>query len=263
MPHPFFLVDAFAHAPFTGNPAGVVLLDAEADAEWMQRVGMEVHQAETAFVWPLGGGRFGLRWFTPTVEVDLCGHATLASAFALWHAGRVPPTEAIRFETKSGELVCTRLDDGRIELDFPAETPHAESDAAVAALVPGATFLGANRMDWFAELPTEADVLAYQPDFAAIDALGMRGLLLTARAEREGVDFVSRFFAPQSGVDEDFVTGSAHCALAPYWAEKLGRTALTGFQASSRGGFVGVELRGERVALRGHAKLAIEGQLLA
>lgn len=262
---PLFVVDAFTRRAFAGNPAGVCLLDSPREADWMQAVAAEMRHSETAFLVPEGEA-WRLRWFTPTVEVDLCGHATLASAHVLFSTGRA--AESVTFRTGSGELVCQRSDGG-IAMDFPAE-PIAEAalgedDWLVAKVSKtlGAGFVGRNRMDWLFELPDEPTVRALEPDFAAIRSLGMRGLIVTARSDRPEFDFVSRFFAPQSGVDEDPVTGSAHCALGPFWAERLERTALLGAQLSARGGAVGVQVRGDRVTLTGHAVTVVAGELLA
>ena len=247
---PFYLVDAFASEPFTGNPAGVCVLEGPADEAWMQRVGFEMNQAETAFVWPIEGG-FSLRWFTPTVEVDLCGHATLAAASILGTPAR--------FLTRSGWLTA----EGRgeeIVLDFPAE-PAEPWDAPFD--IPTAVWKGRNRMDWFVILESEQAVRDYEPDFEHIQRQGMRGLCITAPASMANVDFVSRFFAPQSGVPEDSVTGSMHCGLACLWADRLDRTAMVGYQASKRGGLVGVELFGDRVKLAGRATRVVEGVLWA
>jgi PhzF family phenazine biosynthesis protein len=257
-----FLVDAFCDGPGSGNPAGVCPLEAEPDERWMQLVARELNQAETAFLWPEGGA-FRLRWLTPTVEVDLCGHATLASAHALWSEGLLAPALPARFATRSGTLVCTPLDDGRIEMDFPEKRPQPSAPLAGLLDVLGSAprWVGANRMDWFVELADESAVRTLRPDHAAIARLGLRGLIVTARADAGAAhDFVSRFFAPQSGVPEDHVTGSAHCALAPYWCERLGRPVLTGFQASARGGRVEVEPRDGRVLLRGRARTTLAGE---
>jgi predicted PhzF superfamily epimerase YddE/YHI9 len=254
-----YLVDAFAHAPFTGNPAAVCLLNDEPEESWMQSVAAEMNQAETAFVWPQNG-QFELRWFTPTVEVDLCGHATLASAHVLYEEGHLSTGTEARFQTKSGILACKRAGN-RIEMDFPVEVPAACAlpDGGAGQMLSHAVWTGKNRMDWFVELPSEKDVLGFQPEFALIESMGMRGLIVTARADRQGADFVSRFFAPQSGIPEDNVTGSAHCALAPYWAAALSRNPLTGYQASRRGGFVYTEERGDRVVLGGRARTVVAG----
>jgi predicted PhzF superfamily epimerase YddE/YHI9 len=283
VPQPIFLVDAFASGPFTGNPAAVCPLEHEPDAEWMQSVAMEMNQAETAFFWPVAGG-YGLRWFTPACEVDLCGHATLASAHVLFaessgvrrfgssEVRTSEPSNAIRFFTKSGELVCRQVEGG-IEMDFPAEPPtEVEPFSVVGALGVQPVWMGANRMDWFFELASADELLALRPDMAAVKALGRRGVCVTAGAsggsEVRGFGgaapaphFLSRFFAPQSGIDEDPVTGSAHCALGPYWAEKLGRTNVVGYQASRRGGTVRVDVRGDRVGLTGTAVTTLVGEL--
>lgn len=245
---PFFLVDAFAHGPFTGNPAGVVLLESPLEDTVMQAVGSEINQAETAFVWP-EGDRFRLRWFTPATEVDLCGHATLAAAHALGHD--------VEFNTRSGVLTARKSALGW-ELDFPAE-PFEQDVASVPGLTPRWT--GRNRMDLLALLDDEDAVRTYVPDFSAIADIQARGLIITAPAKDEGVDYVCRFFAPQVGVPEDPVTGSAHCGLGPFWCAKLGKTEIVGYQASARGGYVRTEMRGERVQLSGRAVIVVEGVL--
>lgn len=259
------LVDAFCDGPGSGNPAGVCPLESAPDERWMRLVALEMNQAETAFLWP-EDDLWRLRWFTPTVEIDLCGHATLASAHVLWSEGLLAHATPARFATRSGELVCARLADGRLELDFPEQTPleHGEPDGLRAVLERAPRWVGASRMDWFVELQSEDDVRALRPDPAAVARLGRRGLIVTSRA-RAGADhdFVSRFFAPQSGVPEDHVTGSAHCALAPFWCERLGRPVLTGYQASARGGRVEVEPRKGRVLLRGRARTTLAGEWLA
>ncbi len=248
---PFYLIDAFAQTPLSGNPAGVCVLDAPIDESWMQRVAAEVNQAETAFLWPIDGG-WSLRWFTPTVEVDLCGHATLAAASVL------PGSEA-RFFTRSGWLTA-QMDGSQIVLDFPAEPIE---EAATPFDLPGSVWEGRNRMDWFVVLESEAAVREFVPNMAAIAENGMRGLCITAKGEMPNVDFVSRFFAPQSGVPEDSVTGSTHCGLACLWADRLGLQRMTGYQASLRGGLVGVERKKERVLLSGTVHRVVEGVLCA
>lgn len=256
MSQPIFVVDAFASEPGTGNPAGVCVLSSAASEEWMQKVAMEMNHAETAFLVPRGGSEWDLRWFTPVREVDLCGHATLASAWVLFQA---PSSgDSFDFHTRSGVLTASRKGE-QIELDFPAE-PASElpiSDAIKAICDP--VWFGQNRMDYIVELGSEAEVKALNPDMAKVRELGQRGLIVTARGE--SYDFVSRFFAPLFGVDEDSVTGSAHCCLAPYWAAKLGKNPLTGFQASKRGGLVGVEVVGDRVKLRGQAVITLKGMI--
>lgn len=260
---PCFHVDAFARAAFGGNPAAVCLLERARPARWLQAVAAEMNLSETAFVQPLARG-FRLRWFTPKVEVALCGHATLASAHVLWSEGIAPAAAELRFRTKSAVLTARRRGDA-IELDFPARPARRAAGRAGAAL---AKALGAKPRavvaagdDMLVELASERAVRALAPDFAALAKLPVRGVIATAAADR-GHDFVSRFFAPAVGVPEDPVTGSAHCALAPYWAAKLGKATLRGFQASARGGEVECELAGDRVLLRGRAVTVTRGQLL-
>ncbi len=260
-----FWIDAFASQPFTGNPAGVVPLDAWPADALMQRIAFENGLAETAFFVRTGADRFALRWFTPTVEVDLCGHATLASAFVVFHElGQAG--DRITFDSRSGPLVVTRHSDGFLELDFPATPPRAEDDAALRATVSAAiggasvTWLGRSPFDLLAVLPDAAAVRAVAPDLPRIAALGGRGLIVTA-AGGDGTDFVSRFFAPQAGVPEDPVTGSAHCALTPYWAARLGKTTLRARQVSPRGGDLLCTLAGERVKLAGRAVPYLRGEL--
>jgi predicted PhzF superfamily epimerase YddE/YHI9 len=254
-------VDAFTAVPFQGNPAAVCLLERERDAAWMQLVAREMNLAETAFLSPEGDG-YRLRWFTPTVEVDLCGHATLATAHVLLELGKAHASGIIRFQTRSGELTARR--DGEfIEMDFPAEPAIAVAppDGLVDALRAKPLFVGRNRMDYLVEVGSADDVRAIQPDFGALRQLSVRGVIVTARSDDGVHDFVSRFFAPGAGVDEDPVTGSAHCCLAPYWAEKLGRTDMAGYQASARGGTVHVRYRPPRVLLRGQAVTVLRGEL--
>jgi PhzF family phenazine biosynthesis protein len=264
MPVTIFQVDAFADRPFAGNPAGVCVLPAWRADGWMQAVAAEMNVAETAFLVPRRDD-FDLRWFTPAVEVDLCGHATLASAHALWETGRLAPSAAARFHTKSGLLTCTRVGD-RIEMDFPAEPPAAADPHPdlLRSLAIEPRWVGRNRMDFFAELPDESAVRALAPDLTLLAQLPCRGVIVTARADAAtGADFVSRFFAPQSGVPEDPVTGSAHCALGPFWQERLGKAELVGYQASRRGGFVHVRCAGERVILGGQAVTVLRAELVA
>ena len=258
-----YQVDAFAERPFEGNPAGVCLLERPAPEPWMQAVAAEMNLAETAFLVPRGGGAFDLRWYTPTVEVDLCGHATLASAHVLWERGLVAPGDAPEFHTRSGLLRAWREDE-LIRMDFPSEAVAACAAPAelAAALGTPFSFVGKNRMDWLVELADEHAVRTVRPDLRLLAAVGMRGVIVTSSAAAPGVDFVSRFFAPAAGVDEDPVTGSAHCALAPYWAAKLGKTGLTGYQASARGGTIRCTLAGDRVVLGGHAVTILRAQLL-
>jgi predicted PhzF superfamily epimerase YddE/YHI9 len=257
-----FVVDAFTDRAFSGNPAGVVLLDAPAEPGWMQCVAAEMRHAETAFV-VVGDdrGELGLRWFTPAVEVDLCGHATLASAAALSHIGRRGP---FRFATRSGTLTAQPTDSG-FALDFPAKpvTPRPAPVGLTEALQVKALGVHGNGMDLLVEVADAATVRGLQPDIAALAEVECRGVIVTAAADTDADhDFVSRFFAPRVGVDEDPVTGSAHCALAPFWAQRLGCDRLTGVQLSPRGGRVNVQIAGERVGLNGSAVVVLAGDLL-
>jgi predicted PhzF superfamily epimerase YddE/YHI9 len=264
---PLYQVDAFTEEPFAGNPAAVCLLDADADPGWMQRVAAEMNLSETAFLRPGGEpGRYRLRWFTPTVEVELCGHATLASAHVLWSEGLAPAGRPLRFDSAGGPLAARPGDGGGIWLDFPA-TPAAPADPPAGlldALGGGpARWVGLGRLDWLVELADEAAVRRLAPDPRRLEGLGSRGVIVTAAADGGGgYDFVSRFFAPGAGIDEDPVTGSAHCALGPFWAGRLGRDELTGFQASARGGLVRVRPAGDRVLLGGRAVTVLRGQLV-
>ncbi|MBO0698336.1 MAG: PhzF family phenazine biosynthesis protein, partial [Zavarzinella sp.] len=212
MPIPLFLVDAFTDRPFAGNPAAVCLPDGERDSTWMQSVAVEMNQAETAFVRPRRDGDWDLRWFTPVVEVELCGHATLASAHVLWETGRVARDRPVRFHTQSGVLTCT-LANGRIEMDFPAEPATPVQAPAEEAFALGATpvFVGRNRMDMLVVLGTAEEVRQLAPDMGQVARIKTRGVIVTAKSDRPDADFVSRFFGPQSGIAEDPVTGSAHC----------------------------------------------------
>ncbi|MER7544171.1 PhzF family phenazine biosynthesis protein [Actinomadura sp.] len=273
------VVDAFADRPFTGNPAGVCLLRDAADAEWMQRVAAEMKHSETAFVRPLGdpgGGTggdradFELRWFTPVTEVALCGHATLAAAHALYETGAFAPDRPIRFRTlRSGVLTVTRADGGALSMDFPAcpARPVETPGGLAAALGADVLRTGRNEQnDLLAEVADEATVREIAPDVRALAEIDARGVIVTAQADPgRAHDFTSRFFAPRvlPGDAEDPVTGSAHTALAPYWAARLGRDTLTGYQASARGGHVRVSLRGDRVALSGTAVTVLDGAFSA
>jgi PhzF family phenazine biosynthesis protein len=263
-----FQVDAFTGSAFGGNPAAVCLLPGPAEPAWMQRVAAEMNLSETAFLEPRDGG-YGLRWFTPAVEVALCGHATLASAHVLYETGLARPGEAIRFDSASGTLTA-RQDGPAIALDFPA-TPAREAGpppdvlAALGVIPPvtGPAWTGRSRDDLLIVLAAEEEVTALAPDFGKLAAAGGRGIIVTAPTSRSDADFVSRFFAPAVGVAEDPVTGSAHCTLAPYWCGRLGRAALTGYQASARGGTVRVRLAGDRVILTGQAVTVLTGELTA
>jgi PhzF family phenazine biosynthesis protein len=258
---PIAQIDAFADRPFTGNPAAVCVLEGPAPEPWMRDVAMEMNLSETAFLHPEGED-WRLRGFTPAVEVALCGHATLASAHLLWEDGRLAPDAVARFHTASGPLTARRAD-GWIEMDFPAK-PEQEADppaGLIEALGARPLYVGRSQFDLLVELESEAAVRALTPDIGLLRGVECRGVIVTARAGTGEADFVSRFFAPRAGVDEDPVTGSAHCVLAPFWSHRLGRAELTGYQASRRGGVVRVRHEGERVALIGRAVTVLRGHL--
>lgn len=267
---PLYWIDAFTPKVFAGNPAAVVPLESWPADRVMQQIAFEHGLAETAFFVRTGPDRFHLRWFTPELEIDLCGHATLASAFAVFNQlGQTG--DRITFDSRSGPLLVTRRTDGpdgaggRLELDFPAR-PAAEVPPAQVppALLPGLggpppQWIGKSR-DYLCVYPAAADVLALKPDFNALNQIDVIGIIATAPGA-DGVDFVSRFFAPNCGVPEDPVTGSAHCTLVPYWAERLGQTRLRARQVSARGGELLCELAGDRVKMAGHCALYLRGEI--
>ena len=260
--HGLFCVDAFADRIGTGNPAGICLLDRPADPRWMQRVAREMNLSETAFIVSENDG-FGLRWFTPRTEVDLCGHATLAAAHILWEEGYLGGDDPARFFTKSGVLSAQRAED-RIELDFPVvpEAPAPSPHGLSRSLGVRPTYTGKNRFDYLVEVASEQDVRTITPDFLGLSRIPMRGVIVTSRASTPGFDFVSRFFAPSVGVNEDPVTGSAHCCLAQYWQKKLKKNSLTAYQASERGGVLGIRLETpDRVIITGKAVTVWNGLL--
>jgi PhzF family phenazine biosynthesis protein len=258
------LIDAFANGPFTGNPAAVTLLDAPRDAVWMQRVAMEMNQAETAFLQRQDDG-FSLRWFTPRAEVDLCGHATLASAHYLWAAGHLATADVARFTTRSGWLTARRGSDGGITIDLPAISSRPVASPAGLADALGVTPREVLRGDFdlLCVLDDAATVRALKPDFAQLAQIDARGVLVTAPSDAAGIDFVSRCFFPDLGIPEDPVTGSAHCAFATYWREQLGRDEMVGYQASTRGGTLRCTVKRDRVELTGHAVTTLSGEFLA
>lgn len=262
MPVPLYVVDAFTAQAYRGNPAAVCLLEAAKEASWMQQVAAEMNLSETAFLVPQGDS-YLLRWFTPKVEVDLCGHATLASAHLLWATERVPSGQPIKFHTKSGLLTAKRQGEW-IEMDFPAE-PVADATippALAEGLGTTIKYVGLNRHDYLVEVANESTLRALKPDLGMLAILPVRGIIITCPSQKPEFDFVSRFFAPLAGVAEDPVTGSAHCALGPFWASRLKKEELIGFQASARGGVVKVRAEGNRVALGGQAVLVCRGELL-
>ena len=256
-------VDAFTNHPFCGNPAAVCVLEKAGDEAWMQAVAREMNLSETAFLVPRTDG-YDLRWFTPAVEVDLCGHATLAAAHVLWESGALPADEEARFHSHSGLLKAKREGDW-IYLDFPA-TPAADAQAppalvnalGVTPLYTGKSALG----DYLIEVDSEATVRATNPDFGLLAKVPARGVMVTSLSSDAGFDFVSRFFAPRAGINEDPVTGSAHCCLGPYWEKRLGKKTLLAFQASARGGCVRVRVEDDRVVLGGQAVTVLRGELV-
>ena len=261
---PIFIVDAFTERPFAGNPAGVVFLHEPRDDSWRQAVAAELRYSETAFLEPAGPGAWNLRWFTPTVEVDRCGHATLAGAHVLWESGRLATRVPARFVTRCGELAAVRLGDGRIELDLPADPvrPIEPPAGLGAALGCEPVFVGSGAANVLVELASAADVRRLAPDQAWLAASLPDGLIATALADVPGAAIVSRYFCPVAGIPEDPVTGSAHCALAAHWAPRLG-PSFRAFQVSARGGVLDVTLRGDRVGVAGRAVTRVEGTLRA
>jgi PhzF family phenazine biosynthesis protein len=262
--NPIFHVDAFTDRLFAGNPAAVCFLEEEHPDAWLQNIAREMNLPETAFL-RSNGPHWSLRWFTPSVEVDLCGHATLASAHVLWESGRAASDATLRFDTRSGLLSAARRGDV-IELDFPAE-PAQPSPAPPGLLdalgIAAPRFAGRNRLDSMIEVSSEREVRSLEPDFRRLGSAcaGTRGVIVTAACETADFDFVSRFFAPAAGIDEDPVTGSAHCCLGPFWSARLGKKELLGYQASSRGGTVAVRMNGSRVILGGRAVTVARGSL--
>jgi PhzF family phenazine biosynthesis protein len=259
-PLPLLQIDAFTSIPFKGNPAAVCFLDAPRPDDWMQAVAIEMNLSETAFLLPEKDG-YRLRWFTPGGEVDLCGHATLASSHALYETGRLKLEETAQFYTRSG-LLTARQENGWIALNFPVTLvkPVEPPPGLLPALGIKPCFVGKSQFDFFIELTSEDEVTSLKPDFYALKNLSTRGVIVTSTSAK--YDFTSRFFAPGLGIDEDPVTGSAHCALAPYWAEKLGKRHFNAYQASRRGGILKVTLDGERVLLSGQAVTVMSAQLL-
>jgi PhzF family phenazine biosynthesis protein len=264
---PFAQVDAFSAEPFRGNPAAVFILNGDSETSWMQRVAGEMRVANTAFVRarPAGDG-FDLRWFTPRVEVQLCGHATLATAHVLWERGILMRGAVARFHTASGVLTAA-ANDGWIELDFPATPveplpgPPGVVPDLVAALGVDATWIGRSAFDYIVQVEHEDAVRAVRPDLPRLASIGGRGVIVTAPAASPDADFVSRFFAPAVGVDEDAATGSAHCCLGPFWAERLGKVTMVARQLSEREATIRVAVRGDRVRVAGQAVTVINGSL--
>jgi PhzF family phenazine biosynthesis protein len=263
MAQEIFQVDAFTNQPFAGNPAAVCILPQPGSDRWMQNVAKEMNLSETAFLHKQVDG-FNLRWFTPATEVDLCGHATLASAYILWEMGYLPQYEQARFHTLSGLLTAKREGDW-IELDFPAKVAtklDVTADDLIKALGATPQYVGKNNMDYLLELDSEETVRNLKPDFGLLKSLPVRGVIVTSKATSPDYDFVSRFFAPGVGIDEDPVTGSAHCCLGPFWRDRTGKDNFVAYQASARGGVIKVSCRGERVLLSGQAVLVLRGEIV-
>ena len=258
----YHLVDAFTAEPFAGNPAAVYVLDRWRDDAWLQRVAREMNQSETAFLVRQSGG-FDLRWFTPLVEVDLCGHATLASAHILWTTATVPIDQPINFLTRSGKLTAARAG-AQIELDFPllTEEPSDAPPGLIESIGVAPIYVGRSRHDYLVEVGSEAEVRAASPNFSRLAAVATRGVILTAQSSSGEFDFVSRFFAPAAGIDEDPVTGSAHCCLADFWRKRLKKDSFRAYQASPRGGVVSVRIAEERAILGGEAVTVARGELM-
>ncbi|HUL45322.1 MAG TPA: PhzF family phenazine biosynthesis protein [Bacteroidota bacterium] len=260
---PIYHVDAFVtEKPFSGNPAGVCILERPANEDWMKGIAREMNLSETAFLDRRSDG-FNLRWFTPTVEVALCGHATLGSAHVLWERKYLGPDDRGIFHTKSGVLTAVKQEN-RITLDFPAKDaePIQPPSSLLTALGVTALYTGKNQFDYLVEVGSDSEVLQASPNFSLLRSLSVRGVIVTARSSTPGYDFISRFFAPGSGIDEDPVTGSAHCALGPYWQKKLKKDTFVAYQASARGGILSVRVNGDRVSLAGRAVTVMQGEVL-
>jgi PhzF family phenazine biosynthesis protein len=257
-----FQVDAFTEKPFRGNPAAVCILPGPCDPTWMQSVAKEMNLSETAFLDKQEDG-FNLRWFTPAVEVDLCGHATLASAHILWEMGLLNPQEQARFHTRSG-LLTAEIREGQIELNFPAnpDEPASAPPELMGALGVTPQYVGRSKFDYLIEVDSEESVRNIRPDFTLLKTVSVRGISVTSVATSSGYDFISRFFAPRVGVNEDPVTGSAHCTLGPFWSKKLGKNEFIAYQASERGGVLRIRVAGDRVYLGGRAVTILRGELV-
>jgi len=257
-----YQVDSFTDKPFSGNPAGVCIMDELQDEGWMQNVAREMNLSETAFLHKRAEG-YNLRWFTPAVEVALCGHATLASAHVLWEIGLLEPGEQAIFHTLSG--ILTAKQKGKwIEMNFPAtkEEPAITPSGLIEALGVPVKYVGKNQFDYLVEVESEEIVRNINPDFGLLLSVAARGIIVTSLADSDEYNFVSRFFAPIVGVNEDPVTGSAHCCLSPFWSKRLGKNELVGYQASARGGVVKVRYAGDRVYLGGQAVTVLRGELV-
>src|SRR6266480_1022598 len=257
-----YQVDAFTEKPFSGNPAAVCIMDELQGESWMQNVAREMNLSETAFLHKQAEG-YNLRWFTPTVEVELCGHATLASAHVLWELRLLKPGEEAIFHTLSG-LLAAHQKGKWMEMNFPAklEEQAIAPDGLIEALGVAVKYVGKNQFDYLVEVESEEIVRNIKPDFGLLQSVAARGVIVTSLAGSDEFDFVSRFFAPNVGVNEDPVTGSAHCCLSPFWSKRLGKDELVGYQASARSGVVKVRYAGDRVFLGGQAVTVLRGELM-
>lgn len=257
-----YQVDAFTNEYFSGNPAAVCILKEARDDQWLANVAKEMNLSETAFLYKQDEG-YNLRWFTPSSEVDLCGHATLASAHILWEQNHLNKSEVAKFYTHSG-LLTAKLNEDWIELDFPSlpEQESSVSSKLIEALGVKPKYVGKSKFDYLVEVESEKIVRDMKPDFTLLATIPIRGIIVTSIADTGEYDFVSRFFAPEVGVFEDPVTGSAHCCLGPYWQKKLGKNKFLAYQASERGGFLKVNVCGERVKIAGQAITVLEGEIL-
>jgi len=261
---PIVTVDAFTNQLFAGNPAAVCMLPEPRPDEWLRHLAREMNLSATAFL-VRRDDEFDLRWLTPTVEIDLCGHATLASAHVLWEEGHLPRGAQARFHTRSGLLTAERHGEW-IELDFPVQrgVPAEPLPSLLSGLgITAARAITKNRLDYLVEVESEAELRAVKPNHTLLRQIPVRGVIVTARSDSPSFDFMSRFFAPASGIDEDPVTGSAHTALGPYWGAKLGKSEMTAYQASARGGIVRLRLAGDRIVLGGQAVTVTRATLVA
>ncbi|TDL84755.1 PhzF family phenazine biosynthesis protein [Vibrio vulnificus] len=255
------IINTFTDQPFKGNPAAVCLLTGEMDSEWMQRMAKEINMPVTAFI-HFHKAEWQLRWFTPSIEIPICGHGTLASSFFLWGKGYVSRDRPIVYQTKSG-LLTARFVDGMVQLEFPSliEQETAAPELLIKALGVVPVYVGQNKWDYLVEVQSEEIVRNIKPDIDSIAQLPIRGIIVTSRSDSSEYDFVSRFFSPAQGLDEDHVTGSAHCCLGPYWKRKLDKSIFIAYQASERGGLLKVEVTEDTVKLSGHAVTIFEGNV--
>lgn len=263
-PYDFFLVNAFTSETFGGNPAAICILSEPRNTDFMQKLAKEFNYSETAFLFNTNHNTYDLRWFTLTKEIDFCGHATLASAHALWQSGYCNSSQSIVFNTLSGDLTARKADQW-IDIEFPAAPATELSNVPILirniiGIEP--LYVGRNATDYLVVLPSENDVRLLNPDINLIAALPSQGFIVTSKSQSDEYDFVSRVFAPNDGIDEDLVCGAAHCCLGPYWGNILGKKQLKAYQASSRGGILRIELLGEKVYLAGQAVTIIQGNLL-